>query len=80
MKNYIGNLARTNEQQIEFGRLLDLDFTGLTVRVAVAMVHAALDKIFNGKELKMASEKQIELGACGTSSCKLIILIKFHNE
>jgi hypothetical protein len=62
MEKYFDKLIRTNECQIEFGRLLDLNLVGLTVSVALAMIHDHIDKIFNEKELKMASEKQIELG------------------
>jgi hypothetical protein len=62
MEKYFDKLIRTNEHQIEFGRLLDLNLVGLTVRVALAIIHDDIDKRFNAKELKMASEKQIELG------------------
>jgi hypothetical protein len=62
MENYDDRLVRISEDQIEFGRLLGLDFTGLTVQVAWAMIYDNIDKNFYGKQLKMASEKQIELG------------------
>jgi hypothetical protein len=62
MKKYMDKLIRANERQIEFGRLLGLDFSGITIRVASAMIRETIDKNFNGEELKMASEKQIALG------------------
>jgi hypothetical protein len=62
VEKYFNKLIRTNERQIEFGRLLGLNFHGLTVGAAFAMIHETIDKNFNGKELKAASEKQIELG------------------
>lgn len=55
-------LIRANERQIEFGLLLGLNFSGITVRVASAVLREAIDKNFYGEELKMASEKQIALG------------------
>jgi hypothetical protein len=62
MENYEDHLPKTNEQQIKFGRLLNLDFAGLTVRVANAMIHDSIEKHFYGKELRTATGKQIELG------------------
>lgn len=61
-EKYFDKLIRTNEQQIKFGHLLGLNFHGLTVSVALAMIRETVDRNFNGEELKMASEKQIELG------------------
>jgi hypothetical protein len=62
MKKYMDRLTRTNERQIEFGCLLGLNCSGITVRVALAMIWETVDINFNGRELKMASEKQIALG------------------
>jgi hypothetical protein len=62
MEKYLDRLVRTNERQIEFGRLLGLNFTGLTFNIARAMIDESVDKNFMGKEQKMATAKQIELG------------------
>jgi len=62
MEKYYNRLSRTNDRQIEFGRLLGLNLTGLTERVAFAMISENIDMNFKGLPLKMATSKQIELG------------------
>jgi hypothetical protein len=62
MEKYEIHLPKTNERQIKFGRVLGQDFTGLTVRVARAMIRDYIEKNYDGLELRTASEKQIELG------------------
>jgi hypothetical protein len=62
MEKYESHLPKTNERQVKFGRLLGLDFTGLTVRVAKAIIKDYIEKNYDGLELRSASKKQIELG------------------
>ena len=62
MKKYFEKIKKTNHRQVEFGKLLGLDFSGLSVRVSLAMLKEITERDFNGMELKMATEKQITLG------------------
>ena len=66
-KIYMEKLEKVNEKQIEFAKLLGLNVTGLTKRVALRMIHDNIhvrlhgEKIKGGK-LKAPTEKQINFG------------------
>jgi hypothetical protein len=62
MEKYFDRLMKINERQIEFGRLLGVNLTGLPLPVASAMINEVVEKKFWGKEPKPASQKQIEFG------------------
>ena len=62
MEKYLNKLAKTNENQIAFGLTLGLSVEGLTVRVALAMIHDFIYENFEGVELKEPTDKQIKFG------------------
>ena len=62
MNKYMEKITKTNYRQIEYGKLLGKDFSGLSVRVASAILRESIEKDFNNKELKSVTKKQIEFG------------------
>jgi hypothetical protein len=60
MNNELNFVEKVNIKQIKFGQKLGLDFSGMSIGVAKAMIDDFIDKYFYNTELGSLTDKQVK--------------------